>query len=185
MRYLIVGGVAAGTKVAAKLKRCDRSAEVAVITKSEDISYAGCGLPYYIGGDIKTRGELIVNTPAAYAGLTGVEVRTGVEATALDAAAHEVTAREKDGSEHAEKYDKLVIATGASPIVPASIPGADLPGVFTVRTPDDAEAIRSYADAGARRAVIVGAGFIGLEVAENLLARGLPRTCSRAASPSP
>ena len=77
MRYLIVGGVAAGTKVAAKLKRCDRSAEVVVVTKSEDISYAGCGLPYYIGGDIQTRGELIVNTPAAYEGLTGVEVRTG------------------------------------------------------------------------------------------------------------
>ena len=176
MRYLIVGGVAAGTKVAAKLKRCDRSAEVVVATKSEDISYAGCGLPYYIGGDIQTRGELIVNTPAAYEGLTGVEVHTGVEAVALDAASHEVTVREKDGSEHGETYDKLVIATGASPIVPASIPGTDLPGVFTVRTPDDAEAIRDYAEAGARRAVIVGAGFIGLEVAENLLARGLSVT---------
>ena len=90
-----------------------------VVTKSEDISYAGCGLPYYIGGDIQTRSELIVNTPAAYEGLTGVNVRTGVEAVALDAAAHEVTVREKDGSEHGEKYDKLVIATGASPIVPA------------------------------------------------------------------
>ena len=176
MRYLIVGGVAAGTKVAAKLKRCDRSAEVVVVTKSEDISYAGCGLPYYIGGGIQTRGELIVNTPAAYEGLTGAEVRAGVEAVALDAAAHEVTVREKDGSEHAEPYDRLVIATGASPLVPASIPGTDLPGVFTVRTPDDAEAIRDYADAGARRAVIVGAGFIGLEVAENLLARGLSVT---------
>ena len=176
MRYLIVGGVAAGTKVAAKLKRCDRSAEVVVVTKSEDISYAGCGLPYYIGGDIQTRGELTVNTPAAYEGLTGVGVRTGVEAVALDAAAHEVTVREKDGSEHGEKYDKLVIATGASPIVPAGIPGTDLPGAFTVRTPDDAEAIRNYAEAGARRAVVVGAGFIGLEVAENLLARGLSVT---------
>ena len=176
MRYLIVGGVAAGTKVAAKLKRCDRSAEVVVVTKGEDISYAGCGLPYYIGGDIKTRAELIVNTPASYEGLTGVEVRTGTEAVALDAAAHEVTVREKDGAAHAEKYDRLVIATGASPIVPASLPGTDLPGVFAVRTPDDAEAIRSYAEAGARRAVVVGAGFIGLEVAENLLARGLSVT---------
>ena len=176
MRYLIVGGVAAGTKVAAKLKRCDRSAEVLVVTKGEDISYAGCGLPYYIGGDIKTRGELIVNTPAAYEGLTGVTVRTGCEAIALDSAAHEVTVREKDGTEHAEGYDKLVIATGASPFVPAGLPGTDLQGVFTVRTPDDAEAIRDYADAGARRAVVVGAGFIGLEVAENLLARGLSVT---------
>ena len=176
MKYLIVGGVAAGTKVAAKLKRCDRSAEVLVVTKSEDISYAGCGLPYYIGGDIKTRAELIVNTPAAYEGLTGVSVRTGCEAVALDASAHEVTVREKDGTTHAEGYDRLVIATGASPLVPAGLPGADLPGVFTVRTPDDAEAIRSHVEAGARRAVIVGAGFIGLEVAENLLARGLSVT---------
>lgn len=176
MRYLIVGGVAAGTKVAAKLKRCDRSAEVLVVTKSEDISYAGCGLPYYIGGSIQDRGDLIVNTPQDYEGLTGVTVCTGVEATALDAAAHEVTLREADGSEHAEGYDRLVIATGASPFVPAVIPGTNLPGVFTVRTPDDAEAIRDYADAGARRAVVVGAGFIGLEVAENLLARGLSVT---------
>lgn len=176
MRYLIVGGVAAGTKVAAKVKRCDRSAEVMVVTKGEDISYAGCGLPYYIGGDIQARDELIVNTPAAYAALTGAEVRTGVEALALDAAAHEITVREKDGTEHAEGYDRLVIATGASPFVPAGLPGADLPGVFTVRTPDDAEAIRDRIDAGARRAVVVGAGFIGLEVAENLLARGLSVT---------
>ena len=176
MKYLIVGGVAAGTKVAAKLKRCDRSAEVLVVTKSEDISYAGCGLPYYIGGDIKTRAELIVNTPAAYEGLTGVSVRTGCEAVALDASAHEVTVREKDGTTHAEGYDRLVIATGASPLVPAGLPGADLPGVFTVRTPNDAEAIRGHVEAGARRAVVVGAGFIGLEVAENLLARGLSVT---------
>lgn len=176
MRYLIVGGVAAGTKVAAKVKRCDRSAEVVVVTKGEDISYAGCGLPYYIGGDIQARDELIVNTPAAYAALTGAEVRTGVEALALDAAAHEITVREKDGTKHAEGYDRLVIATGASPFVPAGLPGADLPGVFTVRTPDDAEAIRDRIDAGARRAVVVGAGFIGLEVAENLLARGLSVT---------
>ena len=79
MRYLIVGGVAAGTKVAAKLKRCDRSAEVVVVTKSEDISYAGCGLPYYVGGMIESRDALIVNSPEKYTGLTGVEVVTGCE----------------------------------------------------------------------------------------------------------
>ena len=181
MRYLIVGGVAAGTKAAAKLKRCDRSAEVLVVTKGEDISYAGCGLPYYIGGDIKTREELIVNTPAAYEGLTGVTVRTGCEAVALDAAAHEVTVREKDGSEHAEAYDKLIVATGATPFVPP-VPGTDLDGVFCVRTPDDAEGIRSYIERnGCRRAVVVGAGFIGLEVAENLLGCGLSVTVIDAA----
>ena len=182
MKYLIVGGVAAGTKVAAKLKRCDRTADVRVITRDADISYAGCGLPYYIGGGIATRDELIVNTPAAYEGLTGVAVETGVEATGLDAAAKTVAVRRADGSVGAEPYDKLVIATGAAPFVPP-VPGTDLDGVFCVRTPDDAERIRTYVDElPCRRAVVVGAGFIGLEVAENLHARGLSVTVIDAAS---
>ena len=181
MRYLIVGGVAAGTKAAAKLKRCDRSADVRVITRDADISYAGCGLPYYIGGGIATRDELIVNTPASYTELTGVPVETGVEATALDAAAKLVHVRRADGSEDDEPYDKLIIATGAAPFVPP-VAGTDLAGVFCVRTPDDAEGIRSYADEHrCRRAVVVGAGFIGLEVAENLSARGLDVTVIDAA----
>ena len=83
MKYVILGGVAAGTKAAAKLKRCDRQAEVKVFTKGEDISYAGCGLPYYIGGDILTKEDLIVNTPKKYAGLTGAEVDTGCEAVGI------------------------------------------------------------------------------------------------------
>lgn len=176
MKYLIVGGVAAGTKAAAKIKRCDRAAEVRVITRDADISYAGCGLPYYIGGDIQTREELIVNTPASYAGLTGVDIETGVEATALDPATKTVSVRRADGTTGTEGYDKLVIATGASPFVPP-VPGADLPGVFTLRTPDDATAIRAQIEQGScRRAVVVGAGFIGLEVAENLHAQGLAVT---------
>ena len=173
MRFLIVGGVAAGTKAAAKIKRCDRTAEVRVITRDADISYAGCGLPYYIGGGIESRDELIVNTPEKYEGLTGVHVETGVEATGLDAAAHTVSVRRADGTTDTESYDKLVIATGAAPFVPP-VPGTDLEGVFCVRTPDDAEGIRAWAERrDCRRAVVVGAGFIGLEVAENLLARGL------------
>ena len=181
MKYLIVGGVAAGTKAAAKLKRCDRTADVQVITRDADISYAGCGLPYYIGGGIETRDELIVNTPAKYEGLTGVHVETGVEATALDAAAKQVSVRRADGSTGVEAYDKLVIATGAAPFVPP-VPGRDLEGVFCVRTPDDAEHIRAWAEQeGCRRAVVVGAGFIGLEVAENLHARGLSVTIIDAA----
>ena len=176
MKYLIVGGVAAGTKTAAKIKRCDRSADVLVITKDRDISYAGCGLPYYVGGSIQTREALIVNTPESYAGLTGVTVRTGQEATALDATAKTVTVRAEDGSAYAEPYDKLVIATGAAPFVPP-VAGVDLPGVFCLRTPDDATGIRSYIEqSGCRRAVVCGAGFIGLEVAENLLAQGLSVT---------
>ena len=98
MNYLIVGGVAAGTKAAAKIKRCDRAANVRVITRDADISYAGCGLPYYVGGGIQTRDELIVNTPAKYEALTGVHVETGVEATGLNAEAHEVSVRRADGT---------------------------------------------------------------------------------------
>ncbi|MCF2622079.1 FAD-dependent oxidoreductase [Collinsella tanakaei] len=176
MKYLVVGGVAAGTKAAAKIKRCDRAAEVKVITKGADISYAGCGLPYYVSGDIPTREGLIVNTPAAYAGLTGVEVETGAEATGLDAAAHTVHVRHADGSEGNETYDKLIVATGAAPIVP-DVAGCDLAGVFCLRTPDDACGLRDYVERNAcRRAVVVGAGFIGLEAAEGLLARGLSVT---------
>ena len=93
MNIVVIGGVAAGTKTAAKLMRQDRSAKVTVYTKGSDISYAGCGLPYYVGGSIETREELIVNTPEAYMGLTGVAVRTGMEATAVDAAVKTVTQR--------------------------------------------------------------------------------------------
>ena len=91
MNIVVIGGVAAGTKAAAKLLRQDRTAQVTVYTKSTDISYAGCGLPYYVGGDIETRDELIVNTPERYMGLTGAQVKTGMEATKVDPAAKTVT----------------------------------------------------------------------------------------------
>ncbi|MGM9553075.1 MAG: FAD-dependent oxidoreductase [Faecousia sp.] len=172
MNVIVIGGVAAGTKAAAKLKRQDRSAKVTVYTKSKDISYAGCGLPYYVGGSIETREELIVNTPEKYAGLTGVEVRTEMEAVGIDAAAKTV----RFASGETVTYDKLVIATGAVPFVP-NIPGTGLRGVFTMRTPDDAIGLRSYIDeAHCRSAVVVGGGFIGLEIAENLMAKGLKVT---------
>ena len=172
MNVVVIGGVAAGTKAAAKLLRQDRSAKVTVYTKSKDISYAGCGLPYYVGGSIETRDELIVNTPAKYAGLTGAEVKTEMEAVSLDAAAKTVTFANGE----VVSYDKLVIATGAAPFVP-NVPGTQLPGVFTVRTPDDAIGLRAYVDENkCRNAVVVGGGFIGLEIAENLLAKGLKVT---------
>ena len=181
MKYLILGGVAAGTKAAAKLKRCDRSAEVRIVTKSRDISYAGCGLPYYLGGEIETREALVVNTPAKFAALTGAEVLTGREAVALDAAAKTVRVRGEAGEEYDEAYDKLVIAVGAAPFVP-DVPGVRLPGVFPVRTPDDAVAARAYIEQNhCRRAVVCGAGFIGLETAENLLAQKLEVTVIDAA----
>lgn len=181
MKYVILGGVAAGTKAAAKLKRCDRNAEVKVFTKSMDISYAGCGLPYYIGGDIGTREELIVNSPAKYSGLTGAEVFTGCEAVKVDGKNRQVDFRRADGGTFTENYDKLIIATGAEPFVPP-VEGTGLPGVFCVRTPDDAVAVRAYIEKeNCRKAVVCGAGFIGLEVAENLMAQGLNVTVIDAA----
>ena len=118
MKVLIIGGVAAGTKTAAKLKREDPGMEVLVLTKDEDISYAGCGLPYYVGGMIESREELIVNTPQKYAGLTGVSVETGKEAVAVNAAEKCVTVKDvKTGQTADYTYDKLVLAVGASPAV--------------------------------------------------------------------
>ncbi len=172
MKVLIIGGVAAGTKVAAKLKREDRSCEVTILTSSKEISYAGCGLPYYVGEVIQEKSALIVNTPQSFSRLTGAEVLTEMEATAIDREAKVVKARSlKDGQEQEFSYDKLVLATGASPIRP-NLPGMDLEHVFYMRTPEDAYALRDAVnEIPAKRAVVVGGGFIGLEVAENLAAR--------------
>lgn len=181
MKYVILGGVAAGTKAAAKLKRLDRQAEVLIFTKSADISYAGCGLPYYIGGDITSREELIVNSPEKYAGLTGAKVQIGCEAIGVESGRKEVSIRRTDGSVFVETYDKLIIATGAAPFVPP-VDGVGLAGAFCVRTPDDAVAIREYAEINkCRKAVVCGAGFIGLEVAENLAAMNMEVTVIDAA----
>lgn len=177
MHLLVIGGVAAGTKAAAKYKRLDRAAQVTVLSKSQDISYAGCGLPYYVGGMIESREELIVNTPAKYSALTGVEVLTGREVTSLDPQARTAVAKNlATGEEETYSYDACVIAVGASPVAPP-VSGVNLPGVFTVRTPDDAQNIRAFVDTHqAKRAVVVGGGFIGLEMAENLKDKGLAVT---------
>lgn len=173
MKVLVIGGVAAGTKAAAKLKRLNRDAQVKILTKSKDVSYAGCGLPYYISGMIPTRDQLIVNTPEKFSGLTGAEVVTGVEAVGLDAEQKTLSVRGEDGAVYQEGYDKLVIATGASPVVP-KLDGCDLPGVFTMRTPDDAQGVKDYIkEHSCRTALVVGCGFIGLEVGENLQKLGL------------
>ena len=173
MRVIIVGGVAAGTKVAAKLKREDRSADVTILTKGKDISYAGCGLPYYVGKVIPDRESLVVNTPEKFAALTGAKVITGMEVTKVDRAKKTVTAVNEAGEESIREYDRLVIASGASPIKPP-LPGLDLPQVFFMRTPDDAVELRRTVEAGGlKRAVVVGGGFIGLEIAENLTAMGI------------
>lgn len=177
MNVLVIGGVAAGTKTAAKLKRENRDFDVTLITKGENISYAGCGLPYYVGGVIEDKSDLIVNTPKSFSDLTQVEVKTSVEALEIDRDKKIVKAFDIQNKEEIIfNYDKLVIATGADPIKP-SIEGIDLEGVFYMRTPDDAIAVREVVETNnVKRAVVVGGGFIGLEVAENLHEMGVKTT---------
>lgn len=174
MKIVILGGVAAGTKIAAKLMREDRNNEVLILNKGADISYAGCGLPYYVGHVIEEKESLIVNTPQKYEALTGARVLTRMEAVEVDRDAKQVTAVHLDTREKTVySYDKLVIATGASPVRPP-IEGVDLENVFFMRTPEDAIALRNLiSDGGIKRAVVVGAGYIGLEIAENLAKDGV------------
>ena len=174
MKIVILGGVAAGTKIAAKLMRENRNYEVFILNKGAEISYAGCGLPYYVGHVIEEKSSLIVHTPEKYTALTGAHVLTGVEATKVDRARKEVTAVHLDTQETAVyPYDKLVIATGASPI-PPPIEGVNLKNVFFMRTPEDAISLRNLITIGdIKRAVVVGAGYIGLEIAENLAKSGV------------
>lgn len=174
MKVLVIGGVAAGTKVAAKLKRDNYDCQVTILTSGKDISYAGCGLPYYVGNVIKDQEELIVNTPKSFSELTGVEVLTEVEVTKVNPAEKSVEALDLKTNENTTyTYDKLVIASGADPIKPP-LDGINLDGVYFMRTPSDAIALRESIDAGKiKRAVVVGGGFIGLEVAENLAAQDI------------
>ncbi len=175
MKILIVGGVAAGTKAAAKLKReLGDSADVTVITLGKYISYAACGLPYYIGQVIAEKETLLENTPESFTALTGVPVLTGIEAVKLDRSAKTVYAKNHNtGADETYTYDKLVIATGARPVKP-NLPGIELENIFTLRDPDDADAIKAAVATGEiKRAVIVGGGAIGLEMAENLTKLGV------------
>ncbi len=174
MKVLVLGGVAAGTKIAAKLMREDRGNEVIVLNKGKHISYAGCGLPYYVGHVIENREQLIVNTPEKYSKLTGVTVMTETEAVKVDPKAKTVAAvNVNTGEEKTYGYDKLVVAVGASPVKPP-IDGCDLKNVFFVRTPEDAIRLRDAIDTGdIKQAAVVGAGYIGLEIAENLKLQGV------------
>ncbi|MBS3994513.1 MAG: FAD-dependent oxidoreductase [Alkaliphilus sp.] len=168
-KILVIGAVAAGTKTAAKIKRENADAEIVVITKDEHISYAGCGLPYFIGGVIEEEKELVVKTPQEFKQITDIDVYTKLEAMSIHSKEKYVLAMDiLEGNVKKYSYDKLVLATGATPFIP-QIEGADLQGVHTVRTVNDAINIRSLIDKGAvSKAVVVGGGFIGLEVAENL-----------------
>ena len=182
MKILVIGGVAAGTKTAAKLKRENRDYDVTLITKGKDISYAGCGLPYYVGGVIENKESLIVNTPDSFEGLTQVKVINNTEALSIDREAKSVKYKNVETNEEGNfEYDKLVIATGADPVKP-NIEGIDLDGVYYMRTPSDAIAVREVVEKNdIKRAVVVGGGFIGLEVAENLHEKGVKTTLVEAA----
>lgn len=174
MRIVIVGGVAGGMSCAARARRLDESAEIIVLERGAHVSFANCGLPYFVGGEIDDERSLLVQTPASLRAALALDVRPGHEVIAVDAEARTVTVRTAEGMSLLS-YDALVLSPGASAFVPP-IPGVDSPRVRTLRTVEDAVALRDRVRAGARRAVVLGAGFIGIEAAEALAAQGLEVT---------
>jgi NADPH-dependent 2,4-dienoyl-CoA reductase/sulfur reductase-like enzyme/peroxiredoxin family protein/rhodanese-related sulfurtransferase/TusA-related sulfurtransferase len=176
-KVLIVGGVAGGASCAARLRRLDETAEIIVFERGEYISYANCGLPYHVGDVIKARNALILQTPEAMGKKFNTDVRIKQEVTAIDRAAKKLTVKKLDtGETYEESYDKLVLSTGSSPVRPP-IPGIDSKRVMTLWTVPDTDRIRAYiTDNQVKSAVVVGGGFIGLEMAENLHHAGLKVT---------
>lgn len=177
MKVLIIGGVAGGASCAARLRRLDESAEIVMIERGDFISFANCGLPYYIGGEITDKSRLTLQTPESFRARFNVDVRTQSEATEIDRAAKTLKVRDlRSGEEYIESYDKLVLSPGASPIRPG-IEGVDNERVFTLRNIPDTIRIKSYIEQNSpRSAVVVGGGYIGVEMAENLKSAGLDVT---------
>ncbi|MCX6085181.1 MAG: FAD-dependent oxidoreductase [Caldiserica bacterium] len=168
MRVIIVGGNAGGASAAARLRRLDEQAEIIVYEKGQYISFANCGLPYHIGGVIQDRDQLLVQTPASMKERFNIDFLTGREVTSIDRQAHTVMVKDvATGTETADHYDKLVLSPGGSPLRPP-IPGIDSDGIYSLWTIPDMDRIIGAVHAGARKAVVVGGGFIGVEVAENL-----------------
>lgn len=176
-RILIVGGVAGGASCAARLRRMDEQAEIFIFERGNDVSFANCGLPYHIGEVIRDRQKLLIATPERFRDWLNVEVRTGHEVQKIDRSGKTIGVRNvQTGTTSVERYDFLVLSPGAVPIRPP-LPGIDLPGIFTVRNLDDADRIGAWlAQRQPSRAVVVGAGYIGLEMVENLSRRGLEVT---------
>ncbi|MEI6520825.1 MAG: FAD-dependent oxidoreductase, partial [bacterium] len=174
MKLLILGGVAAGTKAAARAKREYPDASVTIVTQDDYVAYAGCGLPYFVGGIISEERELVVRTPDEFKLDNGIDVFTRHQAVKIDTDGHVVMVRDLSSNEDKTfSYDKLIIATGALPIIPA-LDGISLKRVFTVRGLNDAKKIRAMVDSGkVSKAVVIGGGFIGLEMAENLAHKGI------------
>ena len=170
MRIVVIGGVAGGMSAAARARRLDESAEIIVLEKGPDVSFANCGLPYHVGGQIESRDALLLHTPTTLGASLGLDVRVNTEAIAIDRDAKTVTASGPDGLITLD-YDALVLSPGATAFTPP-IPGMDLPEVTHLRTVDDATALADRVGT-AQRAAVLGAGFIGLETAEALRERGL------------
>jgi NADPH-dependent 2,4-dienoyl-CoA reductase/sulfur reductase-like enzyme/rhodanese-related sulfurtransferase len=176
-RILIVGGVAGGASCAARLRRLDESAEIAIFDRGPYVAFANCGLPYYVGDVISDEHTLLVASPELFRERFNIWVYANTDVIGIDRHARTISVRDLNtGDSRAERYDALVLSPGAAPIRPP-LPGVDLPGVFAVRNIPDSRRIRSWiADRRASTAVIVGGGFIGLEMVENLILRGLSVT---------
>ena len=174
MKIVVVGGVAGGMSAAARARRLDESAEIIVLERGEHVSFANCGLPYYVGGEITDRSSLLVQTPESLAASLNLDVRTFHDVTDVDAEAKQVTVQTPTGEQQIS-YDALVLSPGAHAFIPP-IPGIDSPRIRTLRTVEDAVALREKVESGSRKAVVLGAGFIGLEAAEALNHQGLETT---------
>ncbi|HLN30147.1 MAG TPA: FAD-dependent oxidoreductase [Gemmataceae bacterium] len=176
MNLLIVGGVAGGASAAARARRLSEDAHIVLFERGPDVSFANCGLPYYLGGEIAERDKLLVVTPDRLRRRFNLDLRVRTSVEAIDQAAKKVRARDLvSGREYEETYDKLILAPGAAPLRPP-LPGIDLPGIFTLRNLQDVDRIKERLDGGIRQAVVIGAGFIGLELVENFVRQGIAIT---------
>ncbi len=176
MKVLIVGGVAGGASAAARARRLSEDAEIILIERGPDVSFANCGLPYYIGETITDRGKLLVTTPERLRARFNLDVRTRSSVESIDRTSKTVRIHDlASGKEYDESYDKLILAPGAAPLRPP-IAGIDSPGIFTLRNMQDMDRIKGKVDEGVQHAVVVGAGFIGLELVENLVRLGVSTT---------
>lgn len=172
-KTVIIGGVAGGATAAARLRRLDENMEIIILERGKYISYANCGLPYYIGDVIKSRDSLLLQTPQAMQSKFNIDVRVENEVVKIDKEGKRVSVRDKEGTVYEESYDDLLMATGSSPLKPP-IPGIDSEGIYTLWTVDDTDKIRKLVDEQQpKTAVVIGGGFIGLEMAENLHKRGI------------
>lgn len=176
MKIVIVGGVAGGASAATRARRLSEEAEIVLVERGPDVSFANCGLPYHIGGEIVDRAKLLVVTPARLKERFNIDVRVRSAVESIDRSAKKVQIRDlATGREYEESYDRLILSPGAAPLRPP-IPGIDLPGVFTLRNLQDMDRIKQAVDRGVQQAVVIGAGFIGLEMVENLVRRGVSTT---------